>query len=583
MAQPLYVAAGLSFLPGFLTTEFSVRRSTTRDSLDEIIVAELGDSTFKSPFLIARSSNNDLAVYAPYHDSAKNQQDASLRFLKVPCPFMPEAPREGLLDELTVQAKERLIAIADFQGLSVVILTGSTSHFILKTSASHPQVVSTQDDGLLDICASSTTFCARGTAHLDSRASVLVSSSSCSLMTRRAAFASPNYRQRPTSFRPGQWRACSTARASNTLRSTKLATVSSFRRVSKLGSSYQPMTVTQTGPTKVWMRRLDKNLHSSRTDISLLPQGEQDEIALLDRTTWTVTDTCVLRHGQRVGKADRSSYSLEPNEVIISIKTMSLEVSEHTHKHQEMIVVGTAILRGEDLATQGSIYVFEVPDVVPEPDHPETGRKLRLFAKVKERGAVTALAPIGEEGFLLVVQGQKCLVRGLKEDHTLQPVAFLDVQCYTNVIKVLRGTGLCAIGDATQGLWLAGYMVCYVCPVLLSNRLLCAQEEPYALKPFSKAASDVNVVAAEFFPDGRALQILVADMAGTLHVLQFDPHSKLTQYLYPIRGTRVGRTDIPQILSRSLGSACCTSAASIPRPASRPWNCCRARRPRGSS
>ena len=36
------------------------------------------------------------------------------------------------------------------------------------------------------------------------------------------------------------------------------------------------------------------------------------------------------------------------------------------------------------------------------------------------------------------------------------------------------------------------------------------------------------VVAAEFLPDGRTLQILMADLDGSIHVLQFDPQSTLT-------------------------------------------------------
>lgn len=50
--KPVYVANGLSFLPPFLSTEFTLRRSSGRDEIKEILVAELGDSTYKSPYLI---------------------------------------------------------------------------------------------------------------------------------------------------------------------------------------------------------------------------------------------------------------------------------------------------------------------------------------------------------------------------------------------------------------------------------------------------------------------------------------------------------------------------------------------------
>lgn len=51
------------------------------------------------------------------------------------------------------------------------------------------------------------------------------------------------------------------------------------------------------------------------------------------------------------------------------------------------------------------------------------------------------------------------MVRGLKEDGTLLPVAFMDMQCYTSVVKELKGTGLCLMGDAVKGVWLVGYYV----------------------------------------------------------------------------------------------------------------------------
>ena len=156
---------------------------------------------------------------------------------------------------------------------------------------------------------------------------------------------------------------------------------------------------------------------------------------------------------------NRCRFELDTNEVIMCIKTVSLETSELTHKRRPLTVVGTGILRGEDLNTQGCIYVFDIIDVVPEPGRPETGRKLKLLAKVKDKGAVTAISQVGSEGFLLTAHGQKCLVRGLKEDNTLLPVAFLDIQCYVSIAKELRGTVLCVLGVAVKGIWLAGYTV----------------------------------------------------------------------------------------------------------------------------
>ena len=143
------------------------------------------------------------------------------------------------------------------------------------------------------------------------------------------------------------------------------------------------------------------------------------------------------------------------------IKTMSsLETSENTPSRKTLIAVGTAFVRGEDLASAGRLYIWDIIDVVPEPGRPETNRKFKLIAKEDVKGAVTALSELGTQGFLIAAQGQKCMVRGLKEDGTLLPVAFMDMQCYVTAIKEMPGTGLCLMADAVKGLWLTGYYVC---------------------------------------------------------------------------------------------------------------------------
>lgn len=146
------------------------------------------------------------------------------------------------------------------------------------------------------------------------------------------------------------------------------------------------------------------------------------------------------------------------------MKNMNLEVSEITHSRRDMIAIGTAIARGEDIPARGCIYIFEVIPVVPDPEIPESGRRLKLIGQENVKGAVTALSGIGGQGFLIAAQGQKCMVRGLKEDGSILPLAFLDMQCYVNVVKELRGTGLVILGDAVRGLWFAGYSVSHLPP-----------------------------------------------------------------------------------------------------------------------
>lgn len=50
--RPVYTADGLSFIPPFLAPDFTVRRSTAREKIIDLVVTELGDATHKSPYLI---------------------------------------------------------------------------------------------------------------------------------------------------------------------------------------------------------------------------------------------------------------------------------------------------------------------------------------------------------------------------------------------------------------------------------------------------------------------------------------------------------------------------------------------------
>jgi len=189
------------------------------------------------------------------------------------------------------------------------------------------------------------------------------------------------------------------------------------------------------------------------------------------------------------------------------MSTLNLEVSETTKERRQLITVGTAISKGEDLAIKGRIYVYDVVTVVPEQDRPETNKRLKLIAKEDvPRGAITGISEIGTQGFMLVAQGQKCMVRGLKEDGTLLPVAFMDMNCYVTAVKELRGTGLCVLADALKGVWFTGYT-----------------EEPYKMTLFGKSATNMEVVAADLLPDGKELYIVAADADCNLHIMQFDP------------------------------------------------------------
>lgn len=205
-------------------------------------------------------------------------------------------------------------------------------------------------------------------------------------------------------------------------------------------------------------------------------------------------------------------------ETVTALKVMNLEVSENSHEQKPLIVVSTAAQRGEDMPAKGAIIIYDIIDVVPEPDVPESGYRLERLAREEARGAITALAGPFPGGFIGTAQGLKLMIRGMKEDGYCLPVAFLDAQSYTHTLKVLPGRGMWLAGDAWKGLWFGGFT-----------------EEPYKLTVLSKAPNTkMEVMAADFLPFDGGLYIMVADADNNLHVLQYDPENPKT-----VNGTKL--------------------------------------------
>ncbi|PYI06271.1 protein cft1 [Aspergillus sclerotiicarbonarius CBS 121057] len=456
------VIEGIDGLSPVLSSE-PPKRPGARENLIEAVVADLGDASSASPYLILRSENDDLIIYKPFVVFAGPGRGVpGLRFSKETNNALPKIS-PGVSSKQPNKADHKvkpLRVLPDVSGLSTVFMPGASAGFVLRTSASAPHFLRLRGEDTRSLSSLDTLGCSRGFIHLDSQ------------NTARLCQLPPKTRY------DYQW----------TLQKVPLG-----EQVDHLAySASSGMYVLGTCHATDFKLPEDDELHPEWRNeaVSFLPSGRGSFIKLISPKTWSIID----------------SYSLGADEYVMAIKNISLEVSENTHERKDMIVVGTAFARGEDIPSRGCIYVFEVVKVVPDPDDPETDRKLKLIGKEPVKGAVTALSEIGGQGFVLVAQGQKCMVRGLKEDGSLLPVAFMDMQCYVSVAKELKGTGMCILGDAVKGIWFAGY-----------------SEEPYKMSLFAKDLDYLEVSAAEFLPDGKRLFIVVADSDCNIHILQYDP------------------------------------------------------------
>ena len=456
-----------------------------------------------------RPSNDDLTIYEPFRtDSLTSPRPLSsaLQFLKIHNPHLvanPDVSAEESEESTQDTGDKPMRAISNLGGYSTVFLPGSSPSFIIKTSKSAPKVISLQGVGVRGMSSFHTEGCDRGFIYVDIEGIARVSQLPASV-----------------SFELG-------------MQLQKIGLGQAIHAV----AYHPPMEsyVVGTG-TEIEFELPKDDEHRrdwQKDDIKFKPTTEQSYLKLISPVNWSIIDT----------------VELDPYEMIMCIKTLNLEVSEVANERRQLITVGTAITKGEDLATKGRIYVYDIVTVVPEPNRPETNKKLKLIAKEEiPRGAITGISEVGSQGFMLVAQGQKCMVRGLKEDGTLLPVAFMDMSTYVTAVKELRGTGLCVMADAIKGVWLTGYT-----------------EEPYKMMLFGKSTTNMEVVAVDLLPDGKDLYIVAADTDCNLHIFQYDPERKFPApfiSFLPISSLEHFPTNGPQIPKPAAALSSCTAPPS---------------------
>jgi cleavage and polyadenylation specificity factor subunit 1 len=312
-----------------------------------------------------------------------------------------------------VKIESTLLALDNICGYSTVFQRGASPAFIFKESSSAPRVIGLSGQAVKGITRFHTSSCQRGFAYLDTTDTLRISQLPAQTHYGHLGWAT---RQLPIG-----------------------SEVHTF--------AYHPkgLYIIGTGQHEEFTLNPDDTYHEAlpKEDTAFKPNVERGVLKVIDEKTWTEIDTHVF----------------DPQEVVLCIKNLNLEVSETTHQRKDLIAVGTSIVHGEDLATKGCIRIFEVINVVPDPERPETNKRLKLIVKDEVKGAVSAISELGTQGFLIMAQGQKCMVRGLKEDGTLLPVAFMDMQCYVTTLKNLPNTGMLLMGDAFKGVWFTGYTV----------------------------------------------------------------------------------------------------------------------------
>lgn len=469
MAFEVFRCDSLPFLPTFLMQDLQIPKHwRNQDEIVEILLADLGDQIERRPYLLVRNTTGDLVIYEPFAvpdvvGNFKFKKVTTKTFANFEDQYNPEG--ESLL-------RPPMQALGNSNGFAWVFVPGSSSAAVLRNAATAPCVYELKSQSIRSISTVSST------EPYDKFMAVSEGGDVCL-----------------AEFPLGSVLGLSSWSIKRVPLGQDVASLSYFTPTDSyvLGTNYT--TGFQLPQDDEWHPEWQKEA----TDF--LPTTLQSSLKLFSPSTHSII----------------SQFNFDISERVLCVKCLNLEVSEETHERKDLIVVGTAIVKGENVTTRGNLYIFDVVDVVPEPDVPETDLKLKMLTREDVRGAVSAISDVGSQGFVLAAQGQKCMVRGLKEDMSILPVAFLDMRFYVQVAKELKGTGLCILGDAFSGLWLVGYA-----------------EEPYKLQILGRDFENPEVIAAEFLPDGKSLYVISSDVDGQLRVLQYDPEDPKTE-----RGSRL--------------------------------------------
>ncbi|KAL1303688.1 hypothetical protein AAFC00_007041 [Neodothiora populina] len=456
--QPIYSAPQLSFLPPVLSTDNTPRRATGKATLKELVFADLGDATFKSPYLILRSATDDLTIYEPFRhpDTPPTPFTTNLRFRKVPGLQLPKYNTDESLAKAGAMR-----ALPNVGGYATVFLPGASSSFVMRNASSLPHVVPLRGKGVRGLCGLNSRHREAGFAYVDQSGSLHEAQ-----LPANAQFCANGW---------------------TVVKHSPFSADHEIRHVAY--HTEADLYVVVTRELVDFVAPDDDPRHpAAEEEITLRPKASRFYVHLYNPHVNLVVSTMPL-----------PAY-----EIVTSMEVMPLEISEVTHKHKLLVAVGTISERGENYAARGALYTLDVVDVVPEPDKPETGKKLHQRGREDTKGGITAI--MGIAGLVGTAQGQKMMIRGLREDGSCLPVAFLDAQCYMASLKTLGNTKLWLAADAWKGVWFGGF-----------------GEEPYRISLFGKSRSHMEVVEADFLPFEGQLYLVVIDANMDMHVLQYDP------------------------------------------------------------
>ncbi|CAN3372456.1 hypothetical protein DIURU_005048 [Diutina rugosa] len=420
-------------------------------NIKQVIFNDLGDRWHSQEYLTILTVGGEVILYKLYFDGS------NFRFVKESDLKMTGAPSNAYPEGTAVE--RRLVYFADINSYTAILVTGIIPFFILKSIHSPPRIFRFTNMAVASAAPYTDHRISNGLVWLDLRQNARI----CQLPIDDMVY-------------DFEW---------------------PVRRIPIIGESINAIDYHET--SQCYVVSTVKSIPYNAIDEELNPIVGTDpekessksylgSIKLISPMNWSVID----------------QIALEPNEVCMSLKSMVVDVGSSSTKFKskkEVVVFGTGKYRMEDLASNGSFYVYEIVAIVPEPGRPETNHKFKQMYQESTKGAVTMVGDVS--GRFLVAQGQKIIVRDVMDSGVVS-VAFIDLPTYVSEAKSFGN--LIAFGDSLKSVWLVAF-----------------DAEPFRMVMLGKDLRPLDVTCADFVCHEDDVHIVVADNNNVLSVLQYDP------------------------------------------------------------
>lgn len=235
----------------------------------------------------------------------------------------------------------------------------------------------------------------------------------------------------------------------------------------------------------------DKELcEDNRGERFMYPQTDKFSFVLVSPSNWQIVPE--IKH------------DLEDWEHVLALKVVMLTYEGAQSGLKEYICMGTNYNYSEDITSRGRILLFDLIEVVPEPDKPWTKYKLKQVYAKEQKGPVSAVT--STMGFLVSSVGQKVYLWQLKDDDIVG-VAFIDTNIFIHQMVSIKS--LILIAD-----------------VYKSITVLRFQHESRTLSMVSRDYNPLMVYQIEYLVDNANLAFLASDSEANLSIFMYQPESR---------------------------------------------------------